>query len=199
MFIFVGLANPKGEFDMTPHNIGGEVLKKIVEKNSNIFSTWENKKFLKSLSSSAFLSGEKINFLIPQTFMNNSGEIFQKMETIDLEKLFVVYDDIDLPFGQVRISYSRGSGGHNGIKSIENSLSSKNFTRIRIGVCPTNFFGKMKKPNKTDLNNYLVYKKMSKKHEKIFEQKIVSQVEKIIFSLVEKGRVETMNIFNQKN
>jgi peptidyl-tRNA hydrolase, PTH1 family len=94
------------------------------------------------------VNGEKFDFMLPETFMNNSGNAVKPQ--IDTEKklknLVVVYDDLDIPVGSLKISFSRSSGGHNGLGSIIKSLKSEEFVRIRIGVSPHTPTGKLRKP-----------------------------------------------------
>jgi len=146
MILIVGLGNPGKEYENTRHNSGRIILEKIAKAND--FSDWKDDMKLKSLRSKGELDGEKIEFLLPNTFMNNSGVAVSQI--IDnpkkLKNLVVVYDDMDLPVGTLKISFNRSSGGHNGVESIIKKVKSREFVRIRIGVCPVTPTGKFKKP-----------------------------------------------------
>ncbi len=126
MKIVVGLGNPGEEYEKTRHNTGRILVNLIEDK----------------------IEGHKIKFLTPDTFMNNSGkEVVKFVKTKkDLENLIVIYDDVDLPLGKIKISFNRSSGGHNGLGSIIKSLKSQEFVRIRVGIAPTTPSGKIKKP-----------------------------------------------------
>lgn len=126
MKIVVGLGNPGEEYEKTRHNTGRILVNMIQDK----------------------IEGQKIKFITPDTFMNNSGrEVVKFVKTKkDLENLIVIYDDIDLPLGKIKISFNRSSGGHNGLGSIIKSLKSQEFVRIRVGIAPATASGKIKKP-----------------------------------------------------
>ncbi len=131
MKLVVGLGNPGEEYENTRHNTGRILVdlveKKIEQNNSKL----------------------KIKFLKPDTFMNHSGKAvapFIKTKK-DLENLVVIYDDIDLPLGKIKISFNRSSGGHNGLGSIIKALKSEEFLRIRVGIAPATPSGKLKKPS----------------------------------------------------
>jgi PTH1 family peptidyl-tRNA hydrolase len=93
--------------------------------------------------------------------MNRSGEAID-VDTQDADSVIVIYDDISLPFGEIRLSKNRGDGGHNGIKSIEQALKTRSFIRFRVGVAPTDIFGRIRIPRGGKARtNYLVAKKLS--------------------------------------
>ena len=129
MKILVGLGNPGEEYKNTRHNTGRILISFIESK-------------IKS----------KVKFITPDTFMNNSGKAvapFIKTKK-DLENLVVIYDDIDLPLGTMKISFNRSSGGHNGVGSIIKSVKSEAVVRIRVGISPSTPTGKIKKPQGED-------------------------------------------------
>jgi len=136
-FIFVGLGNPGLEYKLTRHNVGRYILGLIAERNG--FLEWEEDKTLESKLSEGTLMGEEVEFVLPNTFMNKSGNTVKKMihNKKDLSRLIIVHDDIDLPLGIIKISKGKGDGGHNGIDSIIKSIGTKIFIRIRVGICPS--------------------------------------------------------------
>jgi len=175
MKLVVGLGNPGEEYENTRHNAGRIIVGMIQKK----------------------FEGKKIKFITPDTFMNNSGKavVFLIKSKKDLKDLIVIYDDIDLPIGKMKISFNRSSGGHNGLNSIIKSLKSEEFLRIRIGICPETPTGKLKKPKgeqavlkfllgefkKDELNEL---KKVSKK---------VAEALEIIFS---ESKEKAMSLYN---
>jgi PTH1 family peptidyl-tRNA hydrolase len=144
MKLVVGLGNPGKKYDNTRHNVGFEFLDVLAKKNSLEFR--ESKKFFSSLAELT-TSANNILYLKPETFMNNSGQavravcIFYKLNP---ENVIVIHDDTDIPLGQYKIQTNRGAAGHNGVQSIIDSLGTKNFTRIRIGVAPQDAEGKIR-------------------------------------------------------
>jgi len=134
MKIIVGLGNPGKKYQKTRHNIGFRVIDELTKIKTR-------------------------NFIIakPQSFMNNSGKAVKALVgfyKIKPENLWIVHDDIDLPLGEIRIAKSRGSAGHKGVQSIINELKTKDFNRIRIGICPKT--GKPKAVEKFVLQNFTI-------------------------------------------
>ncbi len=133
MYLVAGLGNPGKQYEMTRHNIGFEVLD-YISKEYNIKI---NKIKHKGLLGEGVIQGEKILFLKPQTYMNLSGESVREAASfykIPVENIIIIYDDISLPTGSVRIRKKGSAGGHNGIKSIIYQLGSDDFPRIKLGV-----------------------------------------------------------------
>jgi len=132
-FIIVGLGNPGKQYEKTRHNVGFMSLDYIA-KDLNIKI---NKLKFKSLSQETVISGKKVLFLKPQTYMNNSGiAVYEAAEyyNVPIENILTLEDDVALPSNRLRIRKNGSHGGHNGLKSIINMLESENFTRIKIGV-----------------------------------------------------------------
>ncbi len=137
MKIIIGLGNPEKKYEKTRHNIGFETIKYLAEKLNS--SDFKLSKKLFALASET--DDKKTIFLLPQTYMNNSGKSAKmavKYHKENPENLIIIHDDIDLTFGNFKISQNRGSAGHKGVQSIIDALSMKNFTRIRIGILPEN-------------------------------------------------------------
>ena len=132
-FVVVGLGNPGDKYRYTRHNTGFLALSYMAQKlNFDI-----SKARFNALCGEAMLGTHRTLFLLPQTFMNNSGEAVRPamdFYKIPVERVLVVYDDISLPCGKLRIRPSGSAGGHNGIKSIIEHTGSENFPRIKIGV-----------------------------------------------------------------
>jgi len=133
MHIIVGLGNPGKKYAGTRHNAGFEVLDHFAEKHGIKI----NKIKFKGLLGEATLKGEKVLLLKPQTFMNLSGRSVREIAEfykIEIDRLIVVYDDIDTPLGKIRIRKKGSAGTHNGMKDIIYNLMTDEFPRIRIGI-----------------------------------------------------------------
>ncbi len=133
MKLVFGLGNPGGKYQKTKHNIGFITLDQIVQ---SLGLTFNQSKF-KSVYAEGFVGSEKVIFIKPQTFMNLSGESVQPwMDYYNLtgEDIVIIYDDMDLPVGKIRLRAKGSAGGHNGMKSIIELLGTKEFNRIRVGV-----------------------------------------------------------------
>ena len=135
MKVVVGLRNPGSDYEGTRHNIGAEVLGELARRHSERFKA----KLMRTRFEIAEirLGAEKVVLALPLSFMNESGgpvsAVLRYMKA-DVSELLVVHDDIDLDFGRLRIQVSGGSGGHNGIRSLERSLGTKEFSRLKVGV-----------------------------------------------------------------
>ena len=135
MFIIVGLGNPIKNYLGTRHNIGQAIVSHF-QKIRGFEKFSFNKKFF-SFISQGIIDDKKIILVLPQTFINESGEAVKKIVknwNLKTENLVIVHDDIDLPLGKIRIRTSGSSGGHKGVQSIIDALKSDNFVRIKIGI-----------------------------------------------------------------
>jgi peptidyl-tRNA hydrolase, PTH1 family len=133
MKLVVGLGNPGKQYDQTRHNIGFEVIDELSRK----LDIPLNQSKFKGLYGIGFFKGEKVVLLKPLTYMNLSGESIRAVMDyyqIDLENFVVIYDDLDLPVGKIRLRQKGSPGGHNGIKSTVSHLGTQEFNRIRIGI-----------------------------------------------------------------
>ena len=195
MMLIVGLGNPGKEYEGTRHNAGRIILEKIAKAND--FSDWKDDMKLKSFKSKGELSSEKVEFLLPNTFMNNSGNAV--CQIIDnpkkLKNLVVVYDDMDLPVGSLKISFNRSSGGHNGLESVIKKVKSREFVRIRIGVCPVTPTGKFKKPKGENAVLKFLLGTFKEDELKIIKNQ-TKKVAEIITMLSAEGKDKAMTLFN---
>lgn len=133
MYLIIGLGNPEADYANTRHNMGFNVINKLSEK----YDIEVKKDKFKALFGTGVIEGEKVILIKPQTFMNLSGEAVQEFVnfyTVPLENMLVIYDDVDVEPGKIRIRKSGSSGSHNGMKSVVSSLSSEKFPRIRVGI-----------------------------------------------------------------
>ncbi len=174
-YLIVGLGNPGTEYENTRHNTG-RILVELVTKK---------------------IDDKKVKFLTPDTFMNKSGLAVKKLITSKkaAEKLVVIYDDLDLPLGSLKISFNRGSGGHKGIESIVRSIGTKEFIRIRVGICPTTPSGKLKKISGEDAVIDFILGKFKPAELEIIK-KLNKTIVDIISTIVSDGKEVAMNQFN---
>ena len=133
MKLIIGLGNPGSEHLNNRHNVGFMALDNLY--SNYLFENWRTK--LGGLFSTASLGSEKILLVKPQTFMNLSGICVAKFKhffKINVADIFVIYDDIDLGFGEIKIKQGGGDAGHKGVRSISQHLQTKDFNRIRLGI-----------------------------------------------------------------
>lgn len=132
--LIVGLGNPGETYDQTRHNIGFRVVKRFAQKQAMSFRHITD--FIGDVAK-GYLHAKTTLLLLPLTYMNSSGEAIRRcMEyfAISLQEMLVVYDDVALPFGRLRLKPQGSSGGHNGLKSIEQHLGSSEYARLRVGI-----------------------------------------------------------------
>ncbi len=149
MYLIVGLGNPEQEYANTRHNMGFEVINKIAEK----YKIEITKEKFQGLYGTGIIENEKVILLKPQTYMNLSGKSIREYVNfykIEEEKIIVIYDDVDIEPGLIRIRKKGTAGSHNGMKSVINELGTINFIRIRVGI------GKPKYKN--DMINHVLQK-----------------------------------------
>ena len=133
MHIIVGLGNPGREYARTRHNVGFDVIDVLSEK----LDIPVNRSAMHGLTGSGLVGGEKVLLVKPQTYMNLSGQCVAELAgfyKIDMSGLMIVYDDVDLPLGKVRLRASGSAGTHNGMRSIIGLLGRQDFPRLRVGV-----------------------------------------------------------------
>ena len=188
MMIIAGLGNPTDQYKGTRHNVGFMVLDKLAEESR---ITVNQHKF-KALTGAGFLGGQRVLLMKPLTYMNLSGEsiggLVDYFKIDEEQDLIVIYDDISLPPGQIRIRKKGSAGGHNGIKNIIAHLGTQVFPRIKVGVG--------EKPKKYDLADYVLSHFTKAEREEMEEgyQKAIQAVEKILAGEMEAA----MNEFNRK-
>ena len=173
MYIVVGLGNPGEEYARTRHNTGRMAADFLAEK----------------------IRGIKV--LVSDTFMNLSGKFVAKhvKSKKAAEKLIVIYDDLDLPLGSMRISYNRSSGGHRGLESVIKALKTEAFIRIRIGIAPTTPSGKLKKPSGEAAVEKHILSDFKKQEEEVLK-KVFKRAKEATEAIVEHGVGPAMTEFN---
>ena len=188
MFIIVGLGNPTKEYEGTRHNVGFDVIDALADKY-NISVTEREKR---AFCGKGVIEGQKVILVKPQTYMNLSGESvrgFIDYYKVDTEiELLVIFDDISLDVGQLRIRKKGSAGGHNGIKNIIQHLGSNVFQRIKVGVG--------EKPKDYDLADY-VLGHFSKAEREVMQDGYKTAIEAV--EMIVRGDIDSaMNTFNKK-
>jgi len=187
MYLIVGLGNPEKEYENTRHNMGFNVINKIAKECEVSIS---QSKF-KGLYASHIINGEKVVLLKPQTYMNLSGDSiieFKNFYKIPNENIIVIYDDIDLEPGKIRIRKKGSAGTHNGMESVIQKLQTEDFIRVRVGIG--------KPEHKGDLINYVI--NSISKEEKESLQIGVDKAAEAVLSILKEGIDIAMNKFNGK-
>lgn len=187
MFIIVGLGNPGAKYAGTRHNMGFCVIDELADKFAIKVSEHKHK----ALIGKGMIGGEKVILVKPQTFMNLSGESVRQVldfYKLDNDSLIVVYDDISLDVGQLRVRKKGSAGGHNGIKNIIAHLGSQEFDRVRVGVG--------EKPEKMDLIDHVLG--VFSKDEQAVIREAVKDAALAVEMMVSEGTDKAMNIYNQK-
>ena len=186
--LIVGLGNPEPKYDHTRHNIGFDAVDSLADLWG--MSWKENKRFQGLISEGVSSYGNKIRLLKPLTYMNRSGQAVRAV--IDWYKtsprsVMVIYDEMDLPVGRLRIRLSGSAGGHNGMKSIISHLGSQDFPRLRIGIG--------KSDGKKQISHVLG--KFAPEEKAIIKQVLQLSTDAVERSLKE-GVEKAMNIYNSK-
>lgn len=194
-WVIVGLGNPGEKYDATRHNAGRMALEYFA-KNLK-FTDWKEDRRAQAHVASGLVEKTAVALVAPDTFMNKSGSAVAKFvkSAKAAERLVVVYDDLDLPLGTIKLSYDRGSGGHKGVESIMRAVKTKKFTRVRIGISPSTASGAMKKPQgEAVVNNFILMK--FKAHELAELKQVFKRVSHALETIVLDGRDIAMNQFN---
>lgn len=188
MFIIVGLGNPTKEYEGTRHNVGFAVIDAIADKYNISVTERKNRAFC----GKGIIEGQKVILAKPQTYMNLSGESVRGLVDyykVDEEtELLIIFDDISLDVGQLRIRTKGSAGGHNGIKSIISHLGTQEFTRIKVGVGD--------KPKGWDLADYVLGRFPEEEEPTVRES--LKRASEACKSIVTDGVDAAMNQYNKK-
>ena len=185
--LIVGLGNPEPKYDRTRHNIGFDAVDALAKIWQ--MSLTENKRFRGLFADGLATNGSKIKLLKPLTYMNRSGQSVRAAidwYKISPQSVLVIYDDMDLPIGKLRMRLSGSAGGHNGMKSIISHLGSQDFPRLRIGIG---------KSDGQHANISHVLGKFTPEEAKIMEQVLSVAVKAVELSL-KQGVEKSMNRYN---
>lgn len=194
-WVIVGLGNPGEEYEGTRHNTGRLALEYFASAMK--FGDWKEDKKSQAHIVSGMIGKTAVVLVAPNTFMNKSGAAVMKLVKSQkaAERMVVIYDDLDLPIGGLKLSFNRGSGGHRGVESITKAVKTKKFTRVRIGVSPETPGGKLKKPQgEKEVVDFILSK--FKPTELAELKKIFKKVAEALEVVVKEGPQIGMNRFN---
>ncbi len=186
IYLIIGLGNPGGKYENTRHNVGFHTIDYLSEK----YNIKLSKIGFKAVYGEGTIDGTRVILLKPQTFMNLSGESVKDIVAwykLPLERVIVIYDDIDLEVGKIRVRPKGSSGSHNGMKSIIYQLQDDNFPRIRIGIG--------RPPEKWDLADYVLSKFSKESWEIIF--KSIEKAAEAAIMVTKCGPEKAMNCYNE--
>ena len=160
-YTFVGLGNPGAEYEETRHNTGRMLLSWFAKAHD---AEWKADKKLNAQTAKVKVGKSTATLVLPDTFMNNSGKSIKQLvvSSKQAEKVLVIYDDLDLPFGSSKISFNKSSGGHKGVESIIKSIKTEKFARIRVGISPATATGKIRKPQGEEAVTKIILGKFKK-------------------------------------
>jgi len=194
MFYIVALGNPGDAYKGTRHNIGWSVLDIIRDTTTTSLLCYSN--MIHGQIGNGVLGGEQVQYLYPETFMNDSGRAVRAfVSSDDMAHLIVLHDDIDLPFGEIKISFGKGSGGQKGVQSIIDSLKTKEFVRIRLGIAQRSFWtGAPVRPSGEALPAFVLARFSASEQAKLIE--IADKTKTALELIVAKGHVAAMNTIN---
>lgn len=187
MYIIAGLGNPTKEYDKTRHNVGFSVIDALADQYNIDVSERKHK----ALCGRGAIEGQKVVLMKPQTFMNLSGESIRAavdFYKVDPEDIIIIYDDISLEPGQLRIRLKGSAGGHNGIKNIIAHLGTQEFPRIKVGVGA--------KPPRMDLADY-VLSRFSQGEQRLMDDAFKEAADAAVMMMTD-GAERAMNHFNTK-
>jgi PTH1 family peptidyl-tRNA hydrolase len=193
-YIFVGLGNPGEEYKETRHNTGRILLELLGKAND---ADWKLDKKLNAMVSKIKLGSKPVTLVLPETFMNNSGKSVKPLITSlkSAEKLMVIYDDLDLPFGTNKISFNKSSGGHRGVESIIKAIKTEKFARVRVGISPKTPSGKIKKPKGEEAVTKVILGKFKEEEMKELK-KLSKKLGETLETFVSGGLEKAMTGFN---
>jgi len=185
--LVVGLGNPGSRYQWTRHNAGFMVLDRL----SHLAGIPVTKKGSSGLTGEGFWFGHRLILLKPQTFMNLSGRSVAEMARfykISSEEIIVVHDDLDIPFGQVRLKKGGGHGGHNGLRSIFSDIGTGDFLRLRIGIG---------RPARGDVVDYVLHPFSANEMQDLAV--VLDGAVDTLESLLSDGLEKTMSLFNNRD
>jgi PTH1 family peptidyl-tRNA hydrolase len=195
MKYIIGLGNPGEEYKVSRHNTGRMAVLKLAKDNE--FPEFEFSKKANALVSEGKIGKEGVTLILPETFMNKSGTsaaYFVKTKKAAADTI-VVYDEIDLPLGSIKIVWNRGSGGHKGLESVVKSVKTKEFTRVRIGITPATPKGKVRKPEGDKKVLDFILGNFKPKESEVLK-KTIKKASEALTTLITEGRERAMNEFN---
>jgi PTH1 family peptidyl-tRNA hydrolase len=186
--LIVGLGNPGIEYQFTFHNLGSLAADRIAERHGSAIGN----RRCRSLTGKAIIAGSEVLLAKPETYMNLSGmavgALVEEFQVDPARELIVLYDDLDLPLGAVRVRKKGGAGGHHGMESIIGALDTQEFTRVRMGISPG---------HKVDDGAHYVLSPIRKAQYETIDQALDTAADAVQVILAE-GPEAAMNRFNRK-
>ena len=185
-YLIFGIGNIGHDYENTRHNIGFDVLDKLALELNVSFDSVKL-----AFRAEAKHKGKKLILIKPNNYVNNSGKSLSywiKKEKVDTNNILVICDDLNLYFGNIKIKSKGNSGGHNGLKDIEEYLGNSNYPRIKIGIS---------NDKNISMTNYVLGKWTKEEQSKI--PLLTNKSIEIIFSFLQTGLESTMNFYNKKN
>lgn len=156
-WVIVGLGNPGEEYASTRHNTGRMAVEALAKKLGVAEFRVDTK--AKAHTAGAMIGKSAVALVLPDTFMNKSGAALAKYvkSAKAAERMIVVYDELDLPLGAMKVSFDRGSGGHRGLESVMRAVKTRKFTRLRLGISPSTASGALRKPSgEKEVNDFIL-------------------------------------------
>lgn len=185
MYLIVGLGNPEPEYSKTRHNMGFDTINEIANK----YKIEMNRSKFNAIYGSGVIEGKKVVLVKPQTFMNLSGQAvreFVNFYKVENDNFIVIYDDMDIEKGTMKIRKKGGPGSHNGMKSIVQEIGNTDFPRVRIGIGTPEY--------KNDAVNYVIGHVTDEEYEML--QKGIEKAELAVVEILKNGIDAAMNKYN---
>ncbi len=194
LYLVVGLGNPGKTYERTRHNAGRIVLEEI--RKAHGFSEWRTDG-AGALTSQGTLEDNNVTFAFPERFMNISGTVIKKIIAREQEvALVLVYDDLDIPLGEIKLSFGRGSGGHRGVQSVIDELGTRDFFRVRVGILHRSLFGHVKKPKGEQAVEAFLLSPFGKKDEQGLLA-VAKDVDRALGLFIRHGKDKALSLFSQ--
>ncbi|MEK7509393.1 MAG: aminoacyl-tRNA hydrolase [Patescibacteria group bacterium] len=194
-WVIVGLGNPDEKYARTRHNAGRMAVQKFAKAHE--LSEWKEDKKANAFIARGLIERALTLAILPNTYMNKSGNAVSRFvkSVKAAEKLIIVYDELDLPLGTMKVSFDRGSGGHKGLESIIRALKTTAFVRIRIGISPSSASGEIKKPEGEKNVEKFILGDFSSSDTAVLS-KVFKRVSEALETIIRDGRATAMNQFN---
>lgn len=193
MNVIAALGNPGDKYEHTRHNAGRLLMREVLRH-------WRFPDMVASAKyggeiSEGTVGAEEVRVLFPGTYMNESGRsIVKAVESGQADKLIVIYDEIDIPLGEFKLTFGRGSGGHNGLKSVIDAVGTPNFLRLRVGIAHRTFFGNVVRPTGDRLADYVLGQLSSREEKKLLS--LADEVARALKIAITEGKEKAMTMFN---
>lgn len=194
-YVIMGLGNPSGEYDGSRHNVGKMTLEAV--RKPFDFPEWKENTKNKIAISSDKIGKHEVMLIRPEVYMNHNGKVLVPYikSKKDAERLIIIYDELDLPLGKMKMSFGRSSGGHRGLESVIKTIKTKDFLRIRVGISPATSKGVAKKPAGEEAVIKFILGKF-KPAEMDILKKVFKKISEAIEVIIKEGKEEAMSQFN---